>query len=144
MLARVKSRAGTAQKPAPTPRVRLLRPSLRSTPTDGRHIISHIRASGPAPLVFAEGFKEVEEVAGARIIVDSDTPRVEYLTNWKVWRPLTMYSCCCRVRAARPPRGKSTRSTMLKLAASPIGPRSATQDGSEATWYVVGCMGTSL
>ncbi len=40
--------------------------------------------AGPAPLVYVEGYKEVEEIAGARLVVDGDKPRIEYLTKWKV------------------------------------------------------------
>lgn len=47
--------------------------------------------AGPAPLVYVEGYKEVEEIAGARLVVDGDKPRIEYLTKWKVG------SGCCSV-----------------------------------------------
>ncbi|GLC39901.1 Signal recognition particle 43 kDa protein, chloroplastic [Pleodorina starrii] len=82
MLARVQPPAGTAHRPGPSPRARQPLVGLRR-PTEFRHILPPIRASGPAPLVYAEGYKDVEELAGARVIVDSDTPRVEYLTKWK-------------------------------------------------------------
>ncbi|KAG2452266.1 hypothetical protein HYH02_003290 [Chlamydomonas schloesseri] len=39
--------------------------------------------AGPPAIVYAEGYKEVEELAGARIVVESDPPRVEYLVKWK-------------------------------------------------------------
>ncbi|EFJ47094.1 hypothetical protein VOLCADRAFT_105313 [Volvox carteri f. nagariensis] len=82
MLTRVKRSVGTAHRPVPTPRVRPQLISLRPS-TERHHIIITAHASGLAPLVFVEGYKEVEELAGARIIVDSDTPRVEYYTKWK-------------------------------------------------------------
>ncbi|KXZ42883.1 hypothetical protein GPECTOR_113g295 [Gonium pectorale] len=84
MLPRALLQAGPRPSPtlpcAPRQRQHLvaLRQSVRPQPR-----LSPVRASGPAPLVFVEGYKEVEEVAGARIVVDSDTPRVEYLIKWK-------------------------------------------------------------
>ncbi|GIL63260.1 hypothetical protein Vafri_17365 [Volvox africanus] len=80
MLARVKPPAGTAHRPTPRARQHLI---SHKHYIETRHILTPLRASGPAPLVFVEGYKEVEELAGARIILDSDTPRVEYLTKWK-------------------------------------------------------------
>ncbi|PNH10558.1 hypothetical protein TSOC_002675 [Tetrabaena socialis] len=64
------------------PRTRQLLVSPRP-PLQHTQRLAPLPASGPAPLVYAEGFKEVEELAGARIVVDSDAQRVEYLTKWK-------------------------------------------------------------
>ncbi len=83
MLARVNVPAGTAPRPSITSRARHPVISLRPA-FEYRQLLAPVHASGPAPLVYVEGYKEVEELAGARIVADSDTPRIEYLTRWKV------------------------------------------------------------
>lgn len=40
--------------------------------------------AGLGELVYAEGYREVEEICGVRLVVEGDDPRVEYLTKWKV------------------------------------------------------------
>ncbi|GFR41876.1 hypothetical protein Agub_g2659 [Astrephomene gubernaculifera] len=80
--AQLPARSPHRHSPAPA-RTHSFKPFTAIRPPIQHYRRQLLQASGPAPLVYVEGYKEVEEVAGARLVVDSDTPRVEYLIKWK-------------------------------------------------------------
>ncbi|KAG1668488.1 hypothetical protein FOA52_005261 [Chlamydomonas sp. UWO 241] len=44
---------------------------------------SMVSRAGLGELVYEEGYIEVDEVLGSRIVMDGETPRMEYLVKWK-------------------------------------------------------------
>ncbi|KAG2427506.1 hypothetical protein HXX76_012439 [Chlamydomonas incerta] len=68
--------------PTVAPRARQPTAAAPVTSRVHKQLLAPARA-GPPALVYAEGYKEVEELAGARVVVESDPPRVEYLVKWK-------------------------------------------------------------
>ncbi len=42
-----------------------------------------------------EGYREVEEVRGIRLLVEDDTPHIEYLVKWKVCVCVCVCVCFC-------------------------------------------------
>ncbi|PNW84345.1 hypothetical protein CHLRE_04g231026v5 [Chlamydomonas reinhardtii] len=68
--------------PSVAPRARQLTAAAPVASRVHQQLLAPARA-GPPALVYAEGYKEVEELAGARVVVESDPPRVEYLVKWK-------------------------------------------------------------
>jgi hypothetical protein len=58
--------------------------------------------SGGVPgLEFIEGYTEVDEVKGLRVLMEAETPRVEYLVKWKVSEHLSKnWHATCIVQGA--------------------------------------------
>ncbi len=50
-----------------------------------RSVAARADASSPGALTYTEGYIEVEEIKGCRVVLDSEaTPQLEYLVAWKV------------------------------------------------------------